>query len=178
MKKKFISITAFLLCLALCLTGCGKGPEAKDTKAPEGGAETETGPGGGEGTDLPTAADYYRYLRDEVLEEFSGEGHLTSGHLAEVEPHEMQLDKGNFNEVMMRNNRMLGVISAVVEDFDGDGVLEMLVIRATQTKERYSMFSTEADAGREDDDRSVITMYASFYDCEGGKILPSKAMLP
>ena len=175
MKKKLISMTAFLLCLALCLTGCGKGNGA-ETETRPGGSVPETRPGSGEGADLPSAADYYRYLKDEVLEEFSGEGHLTGGHLAEVEPHEMQLNKGNFNEVMRRNNRLLGVISAVVEDFDGDGILEMLVIRATQTKERYSMFS--AVTGTEDSDRCVITMYASFYDCEGGKIRLDDARSP
>ena len=183
MKKKLTGITALLLCLALCLTGCGVTRASKDTDGREESGESrdkaETGkkPDGEDDTDLPAAADYYRYLQDEVLEEFSGGGILSSKHLAEVEPHEMTLHMGNFSEVMSFNNHLTGVISAVVEDFDGDGVLEMLTIRASEADALYSIFSdalyTEADfkaANGYDHNRRVFQLYAELYVFKDGEI--------
>lgn len=184
MKKKLTGIAALLLCLALCLTGCGeistpkKDREREETADREDEAETEREPGGAEDAGLPSAADYYRYLRDEVLEDFRGgegvAGELSARHLAEVEPHEMKLSEGNFCEVMRLNNALLGVISAVVEDFDGDGVLEMLTIRATVLDGLYSIFSdalyTEADFSTEDVNRRVFHLYAELYDYRDGEI--------
>lgn len=185
MEKKLICIMTLLLCLALCLTGCAQVSLSKDGGSREDEEEAETKTGGPDGDGLPAAADYYRYLQDEVLEEFSGGGILSNKHLADVEPHEMTLREGNFSEVMSFNNILTGVISAVVEDFDGDGVLEMLVIRVSEADALYSIFSdalyTEADwenYNGYDANRRVFQMYVLFYDYEDGEIYQDKSVVP
>lgn len=181
MKKKLTGATALLLCLALCLTGCSLKRAPKDTDGREGTGgqeeEAEAGkmPEGADDTGLPSAADYYRYLQDEVLEEFSGGGILSTRHLAELGPHEMALSEGNFSEVMSFNNHLTGVISAVVEDFDGDGVLEMLVLRVVEADALYSIFSDVLYPGNGYDggynaNRRVFQMYAELYDYARGGI--------
>ncbi len=182
MKKKLAKATVLLLCMALCLTGCGGGPVPENSSAPADGvkndAETGAEVGGKEAPAGPSAQDYYRYLSGEVLDEFRGgegvAGVLSTGHLADTEPHELKLHQGDFCEVMSFDNSLIGVMSAVVEDFDGDGVLEMLVISSSEIDSVYSLFAdalySEADFSTYDENRRSFHLYAALYDWKDGEI--------
>lgn len=179
MKRKLVSILALLLGLSLCLAGCGNTPENTSASSEAGKTGTNadtTAPADDAGG--PTAQDFYRYLKDEVLEERTG-GKGTAGmqsvkHLAETQPHELKLNEGNFCEVMSFDNSLIGVISAVVADLDGDGMLEMAVISASEIDALYSIFAdalySEADYSTDDENRRCFHLYAAYYDCKDGEI--------
>ena len=123
-------------CLAaLLLAGCGsaKAPDAapapQQAAAAAGPAENAAGTDAAE--DGVTAADYFRFLKEEFAQweaEAKEKSYLLPYKPAATEPVELEVCEGDFIEKLSWNMDLYGTISAVVEDFDADGGLEMLTV--------------------------------------------------
>lgn len=198
--KKSGRILAFILCLSLLLPGCGSQtatPTGRNNQggntsaAPENSERTEQNmppsSAGLAGYDL-TAADYYRFLKVEYAErekEVTEKGHtLRSFKPATTEPVEIDIYEGDFMDQLSWNEDLYGTISAVVEDFDTDGGLEMLVIGINERSVMDSRFGEVLydEGAAYDPENRCFYLSLRYYDERDGAISCSYsvgfAMLP
>ena len=186
MKKK-AKILAFIFCLSLLLFGCGSQVETDSSEAPKNSDVTERDNSGNESditqpsavmpdSDYPTAADYFRFLKAEYAErekEVSEEGHtLLSFKPAATEPVEIEIDEGDFMDKFSFNMDLLGTISAVVEDFDEDGGLEMLTVGINEMSVMDSRFRKvlyDEEAAYDPENR-CFNLSLRYYDEKDGEV--------
>lgn len=182
MMKTTLKVIVFLICLSLLLTGCGSKPVGGGNVHP--GADrnnpgNETGmPSASDdktGEDFPTAADYYRFLKAEYAEkenEASEKGSLLSFKPATTEAVEISIYKGDFMDKLSWNVDLYGTISAIVEDFNGDGGLEMLVIGIDDVSvmdTRFGKILYDEGAAYDPENR-CFELTLRYYDERNGEI--------
>lgn len=110
MKKCILILLAVVLLLSACGTGTGnKGTEGEPQQT-----------GSGSQTAQVLAQDYYRYLNEVFVPKHS---------LASVEPISLSIDTMNWHYAWnLSAAGGKGLVSAVIEDFDNDGSLELLAV--------------------------------------------------
>ena len=108
MKKIIKSITALLLCVVfLCACGAQTPENNEKTDSPSSDVSIENSP--------VSAADYYRYLNDVFIPK---EKLASVNQIAVSVPHSWDIDRAGGT----------GLASVLIDDFNGDGVLEMLTV--------------------------------------------------
>lgn len=119
-----------------------------------------------------SAQDYYRYINEELL---IADSETADGRLASLETLKIWFNHPGANtpyDISSANGT--GLLSAVVEDFDSDGCLELLVISVLgtnldHTRWRYSRYDPGASYSHDIDD-SVLLLSADLYDYEDDSI--------
>lgn len=171
--KTTAKMLASILCLSLLLSGYGPKAEADSSKASTSPDITDTAaPDGG----YPTAADYYRFLKAEYAEwkeTAPDKGYtLISFKPATTGPIEIDIDEGDFMDKFAWNMDLLGTISAVVEDFDGDGGLEMLTVGINERSVMDSRFGKALydEGAAYDPENRCFNLSLHYYDEKDGAI--------
>ena len=157
MKKVISLILALSLCFGLCACAGGSQPvnSGKDT-----GSNTAKSP--------VSAQDYYRYINEQLLTDTEA----ATGHLAKTEALEVPFNySGAVLSVDIGNKGGLGLLSAIVEDFDSDGCLEMLAICAEHMNMLDTVWKGSLDDNQPYDmDDSVLAIRGYLFDYENGEI--------
>jgi len=151
MRKIFCLMLAAALCFGLC--ACSGG-DAQGSEGSSGHSSFSASP--------VSAQDYYRYINEQLLTDADA----ATGHLASTETLEIPFNySGAILSVDIGNKGGLGLLSAMIEDFDGDGCLEMLAI----TAEHMNMLDTIWRKARDDNqpydtDDSVLAIRGYLFD--------------
>lgn len=183
--KATSKIFALLICLLL-LTGCGhisagdrNAPDntsaGADQNDPDGKTGVSSAPDDDPEEDFPTAADYYRFLKTEYAEkeqEAAEKGYLLSFKPAPTEAVEISIYKGDFMDKLSWNADLYGTISAIVEDFDGDGGLEMFVVGIDDVSVMDTRFGKVLydEGAAYDPENRCFELTLRYYDETNGEI--------
>lgn len=178
MKQK--RMLAACLAALLLLAGCGgaKAPEA--AAAPQGpAAAADSAPDAADTAaateDGVTAADYFRFLKEEFAQreaEAKEKGTLLSYKPAVTEPVELEIYEGDFMDELSWNVDLYGTISAVVEDFDADGGLEMLTVGINDVSVMDTPFDEifYDEGAAYDPENRCFELVLHYYDEKNGAV--------
>lgn len=163
--EKVEKLLALILLIAVLLSACG-GSGAGESSGGLKPAESNGGSSAKEDTvqqEEVTAEDYYRYLNEVFL----------AGHDLVVEgPQTIYLNDGMHYASKLDNAGLIGLASAVVEDFNGDGILEMLavVVQQSALQDTYFRNISFDDGADFDPEKRAVSLAVYQFTYEDGEI--------
>lgn len=148
-----------ILMLALLLSACGAGSGGENT---DGGSASA---GGGGQVSEVSAQDYYQYLNEVFVAERS---------LASTEPIELSIDTMDWHfawDLSAAGGK--GLVSAVIEDFDCDGTLELLAVEVEDLSIMNTFYNRVVFADGADYDPEVrcVILRGWLFDYAEGNIV-------
>lgn len=164
MKKVISLLIALIFCMSLAACGTSGSDQTSDKQTgSEETHEKEDNTSSSEisiESSLVTAEDYYRYLNEVFLPEHQ---------LASVEKISTELPKYTRD---LRKKGGTGLLSALIDDFDGDGNLEMLTVevKSVAIQDTFLEMVFFWDGASYDPETRCLELYLRHFTFENGKI--------